>query len=622
MSRLPVIVGFGGINPAGRVSCHHAYRRTVIDALPSVAADETYRSLQGLMGILPNNEDQASRDYILDHTLVRKIELFDINDCDFQKASTIHPNNGKSIEFSIPVRQLPETIPDGWKVKSTQNGKIEVEVTEETPVLFPDQRKARVTSAGQLPTGFDPAATYPSRNHPRGLSVTIASSSDALHSLGIPWEKVRSHVGPDEIAVFAGSAMGQLDANGNGGMLQAPYRGKRPTSKQIALGLSEMPADFVNAYVLGSVGATGGIIGACATFLYNVKQGVDEIRNGGKRVAMVGGAEAPITPEIVEAYRIMGAVAEDEALMALDGSDVPDNRRACRPFSSNAGFTLAEAGVYLMLMDDELAVELGAEIYGSVPSVFINADGFKKSIPGPGVGNYLTVGKALALTRSILGDDAVRSRSCIHAHGTGTPQNRVTESHILNEMAKVFGIEKWPVAAIKAYLGHTLAAASGDQMTSILGTWVYGWLPGIATIDHIADDVHDSHLRLSSEHFEIDPSAGMDVALVNSKGFGGNNATGVVLSPKITSRMLRSRHGKKAMTAHGKRNESVKDAVQDYDKRATADGIPSIYRFGEQVLEGGDLSFDSTSIEVPGYGKSIDLTQPNPYSDMQPYDFE
>lgn len=620
MSRLPVIVGFGGVNPAGRVSCHHAYRRTVIDALPSVEADETIQSLQGLMGILPNNEDQASRDYILDHTLVRKIELFDINDCDFHKVSTIHPNNGKFLEFSIPVRQLPETIPDGWRVKSNHNGKIQVEITGETPVLFPDQRKARVTSAGQLPTGFDPATTYPSRNHPRGLQVTIVSSSDALHSLGISWEHVRSLVGPDEIAVFAGSAMGQLDTNGNGGMLQAPYRGKRPTSKQIALGLSEMPADFVNAYVLGSVGGTGGIIGACATFLYNVKQGVDEIRNGGKRVAMVGGAEAPITPEIVEAYRIMGAVAEDEALMALDGTDTPDNRRACRPFSSNAGFTLSEAGVYLMLMDDELAVELGAEIYGSVPSVFINADGFKKSIPGPGVGNYLTVGKALALSRSMLGDSAIRNRSCIHAHGTGTPQNRVTESHILNEMAKVYGIEKWPVAAIKAYLGHTLAAASGDQMTSILGTWVYGWLPGIATIDHIADDVHHSHLHLSPQHLEVDPHTGLDVALVNSKGFGGNNATGVVLSPKITRRMLQSRHGKKAMSGHAKRNEEVRETVLDYDRRATSDGIPSIYRYGEQVLDGSDLRYDSDSIRVPGYAKAIDLRQPNPYPDMQPYE--
>ena len=106
----------------------------------------------------------------------------------------------------------------------------------------------------------------------------------------------------------------------------------------MALGLSEMPGDFINAYVLGSVGDTAGIIGACATFLYNVKQGMEEIRAGRKRVVIVGNAEAPVVPDVIEAYRVMGALAEDDALMALDSRETePDHRRACRPFSDNCG---------------------------------------------------------------------------------------------------------------------------------------------------------------------------------------------------------------------------------------------------------------------------------------------
>ena len=83
-------------------------------------------------------------------------------------------------------------------------------------------------------------------------------------------------------------------------------------------------------------------------------------------------------------------------MIELDGSNAADNRRACRPFSDNAGFTLSEAAVYVVLMDDELALEIGADIHGAVGDVFINADGFKKSIPSPGVGNYVTMAKALA----------------------------------------------------------------------------------------------------------------------------------------------------------------------------------------------------------------------------------
>ena len=69
---------------------------------------------------------------------------------------------------------------------------------------------------------------------------------------------------------------------------------------------------------------------------------------------------------------------------------------------------------------------MGANIYGSVADVFINADGFKKSIPGPGIGNYLTVGKSLGVVRAILGEQAMQQRTYIQAHGTSTPQNRVT----------------------------------------------------------------------------------------------------------------------------------------------------------------------------------------------------
>lgn len=62
-------------------------------------------------------------------------------------------------------------------------------------------------------------------------------------------------------------------------------------------------------------------------------------------------------------------------------------------------------------MDDALALELGADIHGSVPDVFINADGFKKSISAPGPGNYLTMAKAVAAAAQIVGEKSVRQHS-------------------------------------------------------------------------------------------------------------------------------------------------------------------------------------------------------------------
>ena len=587
----------------------------MIDVLGEQDAAETYRSLAGIMKVEGDASDHAVRKYIRNNTLVRRIGLFDPEEILFHRSATLTGPSGNELTFVIPVRQLPNRVPENWSVKELSDDAVEVSIDNPTEVLLPDRRVSRVTSAGQVPTGFDPGALYPSRNHPRGLQLTVYGASDAVHSIGIDWKTLRRLVPPDAFAVYSGSAMGQLDQNGIGGMLQAPMTGKRPTSKQAALGLCEMPTDFINAYILGSVGSTGAVIGACATFLYNLKQGIDDIRSGHRRVALVGGAEAPITPEIIEGYRIMGALTEDEALMTLDGTNEVDNRRACRPFSVNAGFTLAEAAVYVVLMDDELALELGAEIYGSVPDVFVNADGFKKSIPSPGIGNYITMAKAMATARSLIGDGGLRERSYIHAHGTGTPQNRVTESEIMNELAKTFGITNWPVAAVKAYLGHTLAPASGDQLTSALGTWKYGFIPGIATIDHIADDVHASHLTIGSGHIERPPES-LEVAFINSKGFGGNNATGLALSPNLTLKMLEKRHGRDELLAHARRNESVREKARDYDQRASYGEATPIYQFGEGVLEGEDLDFDDATIQIPGFEQPIELNMPNPFADM------
>ena len=611
---LPIIVGSGGINPAGRVSFDHAYRRMVLDALPQQAQQRTLGSLAKLMGLTALDSADAKAQ-ILDGTLVRKIEHFDVERIAWHNAMNLGQDSGNEHTFVVAKRQLPQTLPEGWSVTSVDDKQALVRCVGDLNVLVQDLRPSRVTSAGQLPTGFDPAALYASRSHPRGLQMTVYGASDALRSTGFTIDELKSLVRPDQIGVYSGSAMGQLDQDGYAGMMQNALVGKRTTAKNLALGLPEMPGDFVNAYVLGSIGETAGILGACATFLYNVKRGMDEIRGGRKRIVMVGNAEAPITPSVIEGYRTMGALAEDEALMALDSSTAPNNRRACRPFSSNAGFTLAESSVWIVLMDDALAMASGARILGSVGDVFVNADGYKKSIPGPGIGNYVTVGKAMASARTLLGEEGLRHSTYMHAHGTGTPQNRVTESAIMSELAKAFGIPQFTIAAIKSYVGHSLAPAGGDQLAAILGAWQDGIIPGIKTIDHIADDVAQDrlHFPMQDEERGIDTMRG---AFVNSKGFGGNNATGFFMSPQQTEQMLEKRYGAKALAAAQQQRETTEQTAQTYNHAADDGEIAPIYRFGEGVLEGEDLTITDQEITVPGFAHKIVLSEDNPFEDM------
>ena len=618
MSRLPVIVGFGGVNPAGRSSAYHGYRRMVIDALDSERQDRTYAALAALMK-LPAETSEDTRQFVRDHTLIRRLEtnLFDATSIPLHKRAAITGAGTEAITFSTRRINLPDNLPAEWQVRAIDDDRVEVTVEGDLDVMLNDTRSSRVLAAGQLPTGFNPESLYQSRSHPRGLQLTVFGASDALNSLGITWDEVKKRVPADQISVYASSAMGQLDVNGSGGMLQAGLNGKRVSARNLPLGLAEMTADFVNAYILGNVGTTGANIGACATFLYNLRQGIQDIQSGKYRAVLVGGSEAPLTPEVMEGYRTMGALAEDEALMKIDGLNEgePDHRRACRPFAENCGFTLSEGSQFIILFDDELALELGANIYGSVADVFVNADGFKKSIPGPGIGNYVTVGKAMGIIRSILGEDSLRHRSYMQAHGTSTPQNRVTESHIFSELAGSFGIEKWPVAAIKAYIGHSLACASADQLVASLGVWHDGIIPGIVTSQTIADDVHIDNLDFMLEHREIDPTA-VDSVFINSKGFGGNNATAAVLAPHITRQMLERKHGKDALVRHAKLNEAVNERIAAYDDSMIAGENSAIYQFGVGVIEGEELKITSSSISIPGQENEVSLDVPNPYSDF------
>ena len=602
MNPVAVITGFGGINAAGRSSAHHGYRRTILDSLPQDVADATLRALAGLMRI-DGEIDAQKRAHILQHTLVRGLEpaIVDLQQVPWNCRARLAVGRGP-ITFEIAQRDLPARLPPGWTVGESAGGRVRVTIAEGGDVFLPVTRVLDVSAAGQLPSGFDPKSMYPGRGHPRAVQIALFAANDALGSLGIGWNTVMEHVAPDRVSVYAGSAMGQLDQDGTGGLLSSRYRGLRPTSKQVPLGLAEMAADFVNAYLLGSVGQTGHNMGACATFLYNLRHGMFDIQSGRARVALVGGAEAPLCADVIEGLSTMGALGTDQALLELDrhlGRTEPDLRRACRPFAENCGFTIAEGGQFVVLMDDALALELGAGIYGAVTDVSVHADGHKKSISSPGVGNYITVAKAVARARRDFGEESIRRRSFVQAHGTGTPHNRTTESQILNGVAAAFGIEQWPVAAIKCYVGHTMAAAGGDQLASALGVFAHGILPGIATIDRVASDVERDHLHISRDATKRTP-ADWDVAFLNAKGFGGNNATATVASPGVVLGRLGQRHGAAALDAWRERNETVAGRAADWDRALTEGTAEIVYRFDHQVRSEDHVRIEGETLHIEG----------------------
>jgi len=275
MNRLPVIVGFGGYNAAGRSSFHHAYRRTILGSLDNDKRVKTLLSLATLMNLVTYQDgyyidtdgvalsaEQVADKYqttIEQNTLIRRIHdvYFDVeavpsfNDVDLSSDDTS--------TFTLNRRDLPTPLPSNWQLETLDDSTVKVSIRGGLSIKMESFRTFDVQSGGILPTGFIPSDEYNSRFHPKGLQLTVLAASDAINSIGIPWEEIVAY-------------------------MKSRLKSSRPTSKQMALGLNSMVADFVNAYVCGSVGTTGAVSGACATFLYNLRLAVDDINAGRHRV--------------------------------------------------------------------------------------------------------------------------------------------------------------------------------------------------------------------------------------------------------------------------------------------------------------------------------------------------
>ena len=547
--RLPVICGYGGINSAGRSAFDLAYKRLVFNLLSQEEKNEVILDLSNMTDGLTNEEN------ILANTLVRKIDK-------------------------------DKYDPDGL-----MTGKM------------------NVNAAGQFPAGFDPGSFYKSRQHPVGLETTLFGVSDTLGFAGINWdEDIKPTVDPSRVGVFAGPAIGELVSFGLGGLMQSRLKGKRASSKHLSMSLLEMSADFINAYILGSVGVTGANAGACATFLYNLDLLINGIKEDRLDIGIAGSAEAPINPEVTDGFVATTGIADDKKILAMqerngDDSEI-DYSRACRPFGDNAGLILGEAAQFVLVASLEKAFELGLEIYALAPGIKINADGIKKSISSPGIGNYITMASAVNETKQFSDD---LNKSFVIAHGTGTFQNRSTESHVLSSVASGMELDEWKITGLKGALGHTMGPAAGDELMTAIGFWKHGFIPGINTTKKLAEDVYKNNLNFILEDAEKDKES-IDAIYLNAKGFGGNNASAGIISPKIAIDLAKQEFSKNEHLKYQQNKEKVLESSLNYQESCKKGDYRVIYRFNEEVLEGlEDIEISEEGIKLKGFKTPINF---------------
>ena len=104
--------------------------------------------------------------------------------------------------------------------------------------------------------------------------------------------------------------------------------------------------------------------------------------------------------------------------------------------------------------------------------------------------------------------------------------------------------------------------------------------------------------------------------MTNSFGFGGNNATAVVLSPNKVNAMIALRYGG-GFEAYLSKREATQKAATAYAVRADSAELDVIYRFGEALIDEQGLNITKQGISIPGFAREIEFDLTNPWQDMR-----
>jgi acetoacetyl-[acyl-carrier protein] synthase len=107
----------------------------------------------------------------------------------------------------------------------------------------------------------------------------------------------------------------------------------------------------------------------------------------------------------------------------------------------------------------------------------------------------------------------------------------------------------------------------------------------------------------------------MKAVILNAKGFGGNNASGLVLSPAQTLTMLEAKHGSKVVSTYLASNAAVRANAVANDAAACLGSERIRYDFGGAVMDDEGVKISQTEVQLSSFQQSIPLAVANPYAD-------
>lgn len=370
------------------------------------------------------------------------------------------------------------------------------------PITRFDASEYTTRIAGEV-NDFEPAKYIDKKEAKRMDRCTqfaVAATRMAFEDSGMDLEKTdRTRVG-----VVVGTGIGGIDTLHDQYKTLFDKGPGRISPFFVPMMIANMAAGQTSI-TFGLQGPSTCVVTACATGTNSIGDAFKIIQRGDADVMVAGGTEACISPAAVAGFCAMKAMSTR--------NDEP--QRASRPFEKERnGFVMGEGSGIVILESLEHALARGAHIYAEVAGYGFNADAYHITAPAPE-----GVQAAKCMEMAIKDAGMVPSDvSYINAHGTSTPLNDKNESLAIKSL---FGDHayKLTVSSIKSMTGHLLGAAGGIE--------------AIASVLSVANDIVPPTINYETPDGDLDldyvPNEArkqvVNVAISNSFGFGGHNAT-------------------------------------------------------------------------------------------------
>lgn len=372
------------------------------------------------------------------------------------------------------------------------------------PITYFDTTDYKCKLAAEV-KGFDPKQYMDAKAARRMEAFSqfaVAASKEALEQSGIDMEKED----PYRVGVCVGSGIGSLQAMEKDVKKLNEKGPSRVNPLLVPLMISNMAAGNV-AIQFGLKGKCFNVVTACATGTHSIGEAFRTIQYGEADVMVAGGAEASITPI---------GIAGFTSLTALNTTE--DASRASIPFDEDRnGFVMGEGAGVVVLESLEHAKARGANILAEVVGYGATCDAFHITSPAEdGSGAARAMENAME-DAGITAEDI----DYVNAHGTSTHHNDLFETKAI-KLALGDHAEKVKINSTKSMIGHLLGAAGGVEFITCVKSIQDGFVHATAG------------LKKPGEGCDLDYTMGdgvsmnVDVAISNSLGFGGHNASLIV----------------------------------------------------------------------------------------------